>query len=258
MGHFIHRQRDYGLAAKMNGCAPAFFFHAEQIPGANGASVAGGSSFPCIGPAPNASQPAAPVINTTGYFGSRRCLDFASSAYLRIDDLSTLYTTMTDAFIVVAAVNIPNTAAQRTILDFGLNGSTARYADHYIDGASDQPGMYYQNSGGAVGFGASTAVTMGACTILTFARNGFQGSIFELTSSGENQLVASGSFSKTGAVSFDRGLIGAEWNNAGPTAASYFGGLMRMMAVFIRPNYANSHLTALAVHIRDKLDCPVG
>lgn len=252
---FIHsRPRDFGLP-QIVGAQPTFFFHADRIPGADAAAVTG-SAFPCQGIPINGTQPAAPTISAAGWGGSKRCLSFTTAQYLRVDALAADHTNYGDSWLMVAAMNVPNTAAQRTYLGYGLNASGTDFGEFYLE-TTDVSTIYLSDTGGAVGAASAVTQTMGADVIVGILRNsGGTYSMFQLASGGETKFRENVALVKTGAVTFDRGVIGGEWYATSVTANGA-GFKLRAMGVWHRATMDSTKLSALLVHFRDKLDCPV-
>jgi hypothetical protein len=170
---------------------------------------------------------------------------------LQIDALAADFASFAADFVMIAAINQPDSAAYRTQIQY-QRASGNGYLEWYSDNATDRTSLYQQNAAGtSTNPMAPAAISQGVSSIIAFARSASVYSVFQLTSGGETRLANGTAAALTGAVSFATGTIGYA-STSGPSQMT-----CRAMGVWHRAAWDATRLSAALVHFRDRLDCPV-
>lgn len=251
---FVRNSDPYGLTSKAGGREPRLFWHAEQIPGANTATV---TALPCYGTGFNASQAAPPVINTTG-FNSLRALDFASSKYLQIDSLAASFADANTRFTLVMAANFNLATGFPSPFGVSSNSVADTYVQNYV--GSSTVHLLLNPDGSAVL--DTTQVTSGKSNIPIIYGLSRDNGIYSfriLDSGGFTNYAQDAALVKSGALTAHRAALGAmPTPGASSGYADFFNGKIRALGLwFPSSDMTSANLGNLMTHFRDRLGCAV-
>jgi hypothetical protein len=245
------KPRDYGLS-RTAGARLSFFFHADQIPGADGATPA---AFPSVGGFLNQSQSAPPTVSVTGFNG-QRALNLGASQHLQCDAFAQAISNSSNDVWVVLALVIPSAASTTVLACANSSTATPEWAWYHNSAA---PTLYVSpTAGGGAQTGGGSVIAYNATPIIYgLTRRSGVLTIKILSAGGETTMVSSAVLAPAGACSLQRASLGAQPTIGSPTGYSAF------MPCTIRACGAgvnggpvgDSQLTDLMVHFRDKLGC---
>jgi hypothetical protein len=205
---------DYLGTLPIMGAAPLALVHADQVQGDIGSTPTG---YPVFGGVVNANQDIPPTLANGWSVGNRRTLDFTANTALRVDKLASAANAIAGPMVTVIACIVPNTAAQRTLVDWQDTAQPAtRFWDEYLT-AGNQLGLYLQGNAAAVGAnsGVIPGTRFGVPVIYAVVKR-TTGTWSVAVRGGDTNpaslLVASAANAGAGAANFKVVTIGAEYN----------------------------------------------